>query len=93
MYSLEERITAVKLYIEADCNESTVRTLGYPSPNALRRWYTEYLSNGKLHATSAPKPRYTDQQKAAAVEYFATHHKLSLGGMSPIEYRRGLGLI
>lgn len=75
MYSLEERTKAIKLYIEADCNESTViRTLGYPSPNTLRSWYTEYLSNGKLHATSAPKPRYTDQQKAAAVGYFATHH-------------------
>lgn len=74
MYSLEERTKAIKLYIEADCNESTViRTLGYPSPNALRNWYTEYLSNGKLHATSAPKPRYTEQQKAAAVAYFATH--------------------
>lgn len=61
MYSLEERTKAIKLYIEADCNEGAViRTLGYPSPNALRNWYTEYLSNGKLHATSAPKPRYTE---------------------------------
>lgn len=75
MYSLEECAKAAKLYIEAGCNESTViRTLGYPSPNALRNWYKEYLSNGKLHATSAPKPWYTDQQKAATVEYFTTNH-------------------
>ena len=75
MYSLEECAKAVKLYIDAGCNESTViPTLGYPSPNALRSWYKEYLSNGKLHATSAPKPRYTDQQKAATIEYFAMYH-------------------
>ncbi|MDO4482694.1 MAG: IS3 family transposase [Bacillota bacterium] len=75
MYSLEERTKAVKLFIESDCSESTViRTLGYPSPNALRSWYKEYLSTGQLHSTCAQKPHYTDQQKAAAVAYFATHH-------------------
>ena len=60
MYSLEERAKAVKLFIESDCSESTViRTLGYPSPNALRSWYKEYLSTGQLHATSVQKPHYT----------------------------------
>ena len=53
MYSLEERAKAVKLYIDAGCNESTViRTLGYPSPNALRSWYKEYLSSSKTLRTS-----------------------------------------
>lgn len=47
MYSLEERTKAVLLFIESDCSESTViRTLGYPSPNALRSWYKEYISTG-----------------------------------------------
>lgn len=75
MYSLGKRTKAVLLFVESDCSESTVIcTLGYPSPNALRNWYKEYLSAGNtLHANSAPKPRYTEQQKAAAVAYFATH--------------------
>lgn len=74
MYSLDERTKAVQLYIESGKSESLVlRTLGYPSPTALRNWYKEYLQNGDLHDVSKPKPRYTEEQKAAAVEYFATH--------------------
>ena len=43
MYSYEERMKAVQLYIESGCNETLVyNTLGYPSPNALRQWYREY---------------------------------------------------
>ena len=59
MYTFEERMKAVKLYIQSDYSESTViRTLGYPSPTALRNWYKEYLSMGSLRTGSAPKPRY-----------------------------------
>ena len=74
MYSLEDRMRAVQLYIESGCNEGAViRELGYPSHVALRNWYKEFLREGKLRATSAPKPRYTEQEKAAAVAYFETH--------------------
>lgn len=75
MYSLEERTKAVHLFIASGCSESAViGTFGYPSPNALRNWYKEYLSTDELHATSSQKPRYTEQQKADAVEYFANNH-------------------
>lgn len=74
MYSLEERMNAVQLYIKSGCNEGTViRELGYPSPVALRNWYKEYLRTGELHATSPPKPHYTEEEKIAAVSYFETH--------------------
>ena len=78
MYSLEERTKAVQLYIESGCSESIVIcTLGYPSYNTLKSWYREYTRTGELHATSAPKPRYTEQQIADAVAYF-TANKTSL---------------
>lgn len=74
MYTLEERMKAVELYIQSGYSEGTViRTLGYPSHTALRNWYKEYLAAGQLRAGSSPKPRYTQEQKAAAVEYYATH--------------------
>lgn len=74
MYSLEERTKAAQLYIESDCSESIViRTLGYPSYNTLRNWYREYTRTGELHAASAPKPRYTEQQIADAIAYFAAN--------------------
>ena len=71
MYSLEERMRAVQLYIQSGCNERTViRELGYPSHTALRNWYKEYIGKGRFHASSAPKPHYTEQEKEAAVAYF-----------------------
>jgi putative transposase len=74
MYSYEDRIKAVKLYIESGFNESTVvQILGYPSYTTLRYWYKEYLTTGGLHRSSAAKPRYTEDQKKQAVEYYAPH--------------------
>lgn len=75
MYTFEERMKAVELYIQSGCSEGTViRTLGYPSHTALRNWYKEYLTMGSLRTGSAPKPRYTQAQKAAAVKYYADNH-------------------
>lgn len=74
MYTLEDRIRAVQLYIKSGCNEGTViRELGYPSPTALRNWYKEYTATGELHSASASKPHYTEQEKVAAVDYFETN--------------------
>ena len=43
MYSYEERMKAVKLYIKYDlCAADTIRELGYPSRKMLVRWYKEY---------------------------------------------------
>lgn len=69
MYTLEEHMKAVELYIQSGCSEGTViRTLRYPSHSALRNWYKEYLAAGKLRADSAPKPCYPKEQKQEAVE-------------------------
>ena len=75
MYSQEERMAAVDAYINSNFNENyVIRTLGYPSPNALRSWYKEYKATGTLHEKSRPKPRYTQAQKEKAVTYYAEHH-------------------
>ena len=74
MYTLEERMKAVELYIQSGFSEGAViRTLGYPSHTALRYWYKEYLLTGELHEASAPKPHHTEAQKAAAVAYYAAN--------------------
>jgi transposase InsO family protein/transposase-like protein len=74
MYSLTDRKKAVELYIKSNFSErEVVRQLGYPSPNALRRWYKEYLTTGALHEKSLEKPRYTIEQKNRAVSYYAEH--------------------
>lgn len=43
MFSYEERIRAVKLYIKLGKRlNATIRQLGYPTKNSLIGWYREY---------------------------------------------------
>ena len=71
MYTLEERKAAVALLIATNFNEGLViKTLGYPSPNALRQWYREYQKTGTLHDKCRPKARFTKEQ---IDEYYLTH--------------------
>ena len=43
MYSYEDRLRAVQLYIKLGKRVGlTVRQLGYPTKNALKTWYREY---------------------------------------------------
>jgi transposase-like protein len=43
MFSYEERIRAVKLYIKLGKRlGATIRQLGYPTKNSLIGWYREY---------------------------------------------------
>ena len=43
MYSYEERLRAVKLYIKLGKRvQATIRELGYPTKNPLKGWHREY---------------------------------------------------
>lgn len=61
MYSYEERIRAVKLYIELGKRvAATIHLLGYPTENALKSWHREYercldLPRGYVRS----KPKYS----------------------------------
>ena len=49
MYSYEERIRAVKLYIKLGKRTGpTIRQLGYPTKNSLKGWCREYERNRDL---------------------------------------------
>ncbi|MBX8803398.1 transposase, partial [Ochrobactrum sp. MR28] len=49
MYSYEDRIRAVALYIKLGKRpKATIRQLGYPSKNALKGWYLEYEQHLEL---------------------------------------------
>lgn len=44
MYSYADRLRAVELYIKLGKRlNATIRQLGYPTKNALRGWYREYV--------------------------------------------------
>ena len=74
MYSHEDRMKAVELYIKYDLSiADTVRELGYPNRKMLVRWYKEYQETGELHRQYKKQPRYTPEQMQAAVDYYLNH--------------------
>ena len=87
MYSYEDRIKAVKLYIQYDKSYASVfRELGYPPAiHTLKYWYKEYKQNGDLHKTFIKASIYTDEQRKAAIQYYVEH------GRSKAQTVRALG--
>ena len=75
MYSYEERLRAVKLYIKLGKRaQATIRELGYPTKNALKGWHREYQRLQDLPVKSAPRPpKFLTTQKQVALEHYATH--------------------
>ena len=51
MYSYEDRIRAVKLYIKfGNRTGPSIRQLGYPTDNSLKRWSQEHQQGRDLRA-------------------------------------------
>lgn len=75
MYTYEERMKAVMLYIQYDKSPSAViYELGYPSRNMLTAWYKEYTVTGALHGEdNHPKKKFTAEQRKNAVTYYLEH--------------------
>lgn len=69
MYSYEDRMRAVQLYIKLDKRISaTLGQLGYPTKNSLKAWCREYERHHDLPMCyERLKPRYSAAQKRAAV--------------------------
>lgn len=75
MYSYEERMRAVNLYLQNGHKASKViDELGYPERHMLHLWYKEYIENGELHKEFvAKKKKYTEKQKETAVKFYLEH--------------------
>jgi len=75
MYSYEDRILAVKLYIKLGKRTgATIQQLGYPTKNALKSWYREFEQCCDLPVSYVrSKPKYSDEQKKVAVEHYLNH--------------------
>ena len=63
MYSYEDRIRAVTLYIKLGKRTgATIRQLGYPTKNSLKSWHEEYerrldLSSGYVRSKPPVRPK------------------------------------
>jgi putative transposase len=74
VFSYEERMKAVLLYIKYDRGAAaTIRDLGYPTIKSLKSWYREYAATGDLRLSQTRKRRFTADQERAAVDYYLEH--------------------
>jgi transposase InsO family protein/transposase-like protein len=74
MYSYEDRIRAVRLYIKLGKRAGlTIRQLGYPTKNALKSWHREYEQRRDLPVGYVRPPRYSQARKLRAVEHYLEH--------------------
>jgi len=88
MYSYEDRIRAVELYIKLGKRvPPTIRQLGYPTKNSLKGWFREYEQRLDLPAGYAGRePKFSQAQKAAAIEYYLTHDRCVAATMRALGY-------
>ena len=87
MYSLEERLLAVKTYYEMGKNaKATVRRLGYPDESNISRWVKEYERDHGLHEHRVRYSKYTDAEKQTAIEYYYTHGQNGLQTVKDLGY-------
>ncbi len=75
MYSYDERIKAVKLYIQYDKSYASLfRELGYsPSSHAIKLWYKEYKQHGDRSKSFKRSGKYSNEQCKAAIQYYIEH--------------------
>ena len=77
MYSREERLKAIELFIKYDRSAvAVIHELGYPSRKLLPRWYAQYLEeqeSGVIWERYRHTPKYSAQQQEAAIRHFLDH--------------------
>ena len=74
MYSYEDRLRAVQLYIKLGKRVGlTIRQLGYPTKNALKAWHLAYEQRRDLPRAYTREPKYTPARRKLAVDHFVAH--------------------
>ena len=88
MYSYEDRIRAVRLYIKLGKRTgATIRQLGYPTKNALKSWHRKYEQGRDLPVGYArSKPKYSDEQKKVAVRHYLDNGRCLAATVKALQY-------
>lgn len=87
MYSYEDRMRAVRLYLLGKRIRATIRQRGYPTKNSLKSWHREYERCHDLPAAYVrSKPRYSTEQKKAAVDHYLSHDRSAAATLRALGY-------
>ena len=72
MYSYEDRIRAIALYIKLGKRVgATIRQVGYPTENSLKSWHEHYVRGLDVPRVYVrAKPKYSQAQKQLAVQHY-----------------------
>lgn len=91
MYSTEQRRAAIETLVRfGHSYADTIAELGYPNRNTLRGWWKEYEETGEVPAGKmVRKPRFSEEQKRAAVEHYLSHGKGLKRTMDALGYPKG----
>jgi putative transposase len=74
MYSYEDRLRAVRLYIKLNKRVGlTIRQLGFPTKNALKQWHRAYEQRLDLPSSYVRRAKYSQAQKELAVNHYLEH--------------------
>ena len=68
-YTIEEKVRAIKLYEETGHVSYVINELGYPSRTMLYYWLEEYSNSGQFDIRMR-KPKYSQNQRKQAVDYY-----------------------
>src|SRR5438309_11762588 len=89
MYSYEDRLRAVRLYIKLGKRVGlTIRQLGYPTKNALKHWHRQYEQCLDLSDSYVRRPKYSQAQKELAVEHYLEHGRCLAATIKALGYER-----
>src|ERR1700750_261753 len=88
MYSYEDRLRAVRLYLKLGKRiGATIRQLGYPTKNSLKSWHREYeRCHGLPAGYVRSRPRYSTEQKEAAVDHYLSHDRCAAATLRALGY-------
>ena len=88
MYSYEDRIRAVKLYLKLGKRTgATILQLGYPTKNALKSGHREYEQGDDLPVGYVrSKLKYSDEQKKVAARHYLNHDRCLAGTLKVLGY-------
>ena len=90
MFSYEQRRKAIETLIRFDHSYAdTIRELGYPSRAMLRNWWKDYEEFGEVRPDKRTRePKYTDEMRRAAVDYYLEHGRSLARTMRAMGYPR-----
>jgi transposase InsO family protein/transposase-like protein len=87
MYSYDDRLRAVRLYIKLGKRvRLTIRQLGYPTKNALKSWYRDFEQRHELSTGYVRRPMYSQAQKELAVQHYLENGRCFAATIAALGY-------